>query len=225
MFQGAPANNEWLELYAEPAYAQIVGLAGFNAVPRVIEAQLDVTVLGTGQTGVVGIIFFGKAVGWRFLYTDASATTLVTAGSFVTTRSATTKTATNSFTQGKRVVLLGKDDGATVKSYASGTAGATTATWTTAQGAAKLTTDANPFRVGYDGTNYTQLRLHELWVRINGVVCCHIRPKRLYAGTTTIPDLSGNGNDLTISGTEGTNFRFGSVWNEEPAYSGKEALA
>lgn len=225
MFQGAPANNEWLELYAEPAYAQISGLVGFNAVPRVVEAQLDVTILGNGNPAAVDIILFGKAVGWRFLYTDASATTLVTAGKFTTTRSATSKTATNAFTMGKRVILMGKDDGATVKSYASGTAGATTASWTTAQGAARLTTDTNPFRLGYDGTTYTQLRLHELWVRVNGIVCCHIRPKKLYAGSLVVPDLSGYGNDLSISGTEGTNFRFGSIWNEEAAYSGKEALA
>lgn len=229
MFQAGPANNEFLELGRSGitgAYGIISTYAGMNQFPRKVEMMMDVTPLSPASSPATDIVIAGKAngIGPHFRLSNTLATTLVGVATFDSTRLATTIESEAAMTWGERMVLYGVDDAETVEGYVNGENQTTDGEWTAAQGADVITTDTNPFYLGYNGAAVTYLRLHEFWLKVNGVVCVHLRPKILYRGTGAVPDLSGFGNHMTISGTEDANYRFGSSWNEQPAFSGKEML-
>lgn len=231
MITGAPLNNQFLELLSEPAFASVAALVGMNKDPRKVEVSLDLNVFNCTAIGQGSVLLFGKeTAGWNWGFDDAQPTTLACVARFSSIRNAVTKTSTTSFTYGQRVLLYGSDDGASVKGRANGEDPVASSTWTTAQGTKVLSTDSNPLVLGLDSTIYTHLRLYELWVRVNDIVVCHIRPKVSHQGaagatSVTIPDLSGYGNDLVVSGTQGTNFLFGEAYTRETPFTGSEVLA
>lgn len=228
MFATGPANNAYLDLFGSTASASITTLKGMEN-PRQVEVFLDVMLTAT-VAGVNDILLFGKAGTWLFDY-DAQAAGVSPTRSGLTfrvTRNATfTATTNESPTLGKRLKIYGKDDQSTVKAYSNGVVGSTTTTMTTAQKSYAIATDTNPITLGKSGSNYTGLRLYEAAIRVNGVIVFHVRPRTWMqsgATPTTVPDLSDFGNDLTVSGTLDTDFRFASAWSKEMAYSGKENI-
>lgn len=228
MFATGPANNAYLELLGEPCYALINTRKGMNN-PRTVEVMLDVTLLFSPPS-LTDMLLFGKtSAGWWFdLDTVATGTSATQSGmSFKVTRNATaTATTAASPVFGKRITLWGRDNQTDVKAYSNGSVGSTVKTYTAAEASYSITTDANDITLGKSGSNFTALRLHEAAIRVNGIIVFHVRPKARmqYGDTPTIlPDLSGFGNDMTISGgVINTNYRYASNWSKEMAYSGRE---
>lgn len=229
MFATGPANNCSLDLFQEPAYASIATRKGMEN-PRLVEVMLDVELLAV-VANITDLLLFGKTTaGWLFdLDTPAAGVSSLTTGmSFKVTRNAAViATAGSSPRLGKRITLWGKDDQSTVKAYGNGVVGSTVKTYSTAEASYAISTDTNPITLGLSGANYTQLRLYEAAIRVNGRLVFHVRP-RLWmessATPETVPDLSGMGNNLAISGTHGTNYRYASSWSKQVAYSGKESV-
>lgn len=229
MFATGPANNACLSMYGEPATASITTRNGMEN-PRTVEVMLDVKILGV-VANITNLLLFGKTTaGWLFdLDTPAAGVSAATSGmSFKVTRNAAVTATTNeSPTIGKRITLWGRDDQATVRALSNGAVGTTVKTYTTAEASYPITTDTNPILLGLSGANYTQLKLYEAAIRVNGILVFHVRPRIwMQTGPTplVVPDLSGFGNDLTVSGTLNTNVRYESAWSKQMPYSGKESV-
>lgn len=229
MFSSGPANNCYLDLFGATASASISALKGMEN-PRTVEVMVDLMLTKT-VAGTNDVLLLGKTgAGWWFDYdTQAAGVSPTKSGlTFHVTRNATVLATTNeSPTLGRRLTIWARDDQSTVKAYSNGSVGATTKTYTAAEASYAITTDTNPLTLGVSGSNYTSLRLYELGIRVNGIVVCRIRPRLwMQSGPTptTVPDLSGFGNDLTISGTLNTDFRFASAWSKEIPYAGRETV-
>lgn len=230
MLSAGPANNQYVELWGT-AYGEVTGLNGMNRDPRTVAVSLDLRPMECSLKGASGVLLFGNnTAGWYLTYDDpgAGAGLGINTVSFITTRNSVAKIATCSANYNERQTFFGMDDASTVELADDGAFG-TRQTWTVAQGGYPLAAAASPIELGKDGTTFTHLRFYEGWVRMNGLLVAHWRPKLAYQGATgdttaTIPDLSGMGNDLVVHGVQGTSFAFGEAWFREPAFAGTEAL-
>jgi hypothetical protein len=229
MFSTGPANNCYLDLFGAAVYGSINTLKGMEN-PRQLEVMLDVMLTAT-PASLTDCILFGKASTWAMDYDSPAAgvSAARTGMSFKVTRNAQVIATTNeSPTLGKRITLWGRDNQSTVKAYSNGSVGATSITYTTAQASYAIATDANPILLGKSGANFTSMRLYEAAIRVNGVLVFHVRPRVwMQSGATplVVPDTSGFGNDLTITGGAlDTDFRYRSAWSKQMAYAGKETV-
>lgn len=215
MFASSPQNNAYLELLSNTGLADVSTLRGFSNV-RSIDVRLDVMILNT-NTVASDSTLFGQESFWWFYFNPGAAAT------FSSLRFLTTRTTTNQATwgatldYGKRYILHGFDDGTSVGIRVNGSA--SSATDDTALGTLNpIQVDTDPITVGHDAVFRTRMRLYEAWVRVNGVSVLHLRPKR--GNGATVPDLTEFGNDMTIAGTENTDYLYGKAWNREPAFAG-----
>jgi hypothetical protein len=229
MFPSGPLNNHAYEVLSELGYLTVSTLKGMER-PHQLEVMLDFKVTQFGTAGTTGITLFGKdAVGWRLQY-DAPAAGVIrsAAARFLSTRNSVTKTSTDFTIQlGQRHLFYARDDGSTVKAYLDGVP-ETAQTWTAAQAAYPIDTDANPLYVGYDSVAAiaTLVRVYEAFVKVNGSTALHLRPKPFMADLATplLDDLSEFGNNASFSGTVGTVWRIVKAWGRSPAFTGKETV-
>lgn len=225
MFATGPANNCALEMFTTDAYASITTFKGMENI-RTLEVMIDLMLTGIASS-TSNLNIFGESNSFFFDvdYNGAVANPL-SGLRFVVTRSGQ-KTATPSDVTpdfGKRYTLWAKDDQSTVQARINGASG-TGVTYTTTEAATKIVSPSTDIHIGVFGTPNIQMHLYEAAIRVNGRLVFHVRP-RLYMETSaspgTIPDLSGYGNDLTVGGTHGTDYRYIPSWSRQVPYSGKE---
>lgn len=225
MFATGPANNCALELFTTDAYASITTFKGMENI-RTLEVMIDLMLLGIASSSS-NINVFGESNSffWDLDYNGA-VTDPMSGLRFVVTRGGQ-KTATPSDTTpsfGKRYTLWAKDDQSTVQARINGASG-TGVTYTTTEAATKIVSPSTPIRIGVAGIPNIQMLLYEAAIRVNGRLVCHARPRLWMESSATpgtIPDLSGYGNDVTVGGAHGTDYRYAPSWSRQVPYSGKE---
>lgn len=226
MFATGPANNCYLDLYSTDAYASLSAFKGLTTL-RTIEVMLDVMLLDLGSSSNNQVIA-GEAASTRWdVDNNGIVAAPLTGLSFKVTRAATTYTATPSTTTpayGKRYTFWGRDNGSTVTALVNGAAG-TNVTYTALQAADPIVTPIT-FEFGrFGGGGGMRMRLYEAAIRANGVLVFHVRPRLWMASSATpqtVPDLSGYGNDLAVSGGFGISYDYRASWSRQVPYSGKE---
>ena len=230
MLINAPRNNAYLDLYGASARVVAAALAGATRGHR-LEMFADFSMMAFDSGGADLLAFLGTylGMGW-FEYDAPAANTDSTAPvRFGIYRGSTDKySGDGTITLGRRHALYGVDDQTNVMAWLDGTAlGSATsqADWTPAQ-AARALAFTGDFYAGYDDSQneYTPLRLYEFWVKLDGTVILHWRPKvdMVAADTSiTLVDLSPLGNDGELAADKG---RIVSAWSRNPAaFAGLES--
>lgn len=227
MFATGPANNCCVEFATANAYGSIATVKGMENIRR-LEVMLDLELLGFDSSASNIPILTDSNTGlFCFIDVDYNGLTstpmsgLRAAVNRNTQQIATPANTTPLF--GKRMNLWLKDDQSTITFRTNGLSG-TGITYTATEAAAAIVSPAGPITIGRIG-NTPKMRLYEAAIRVNGSLVFHVRP-RLYMAETatpaTIPDLSPYGNDMTVGGTHGTDFRYIPSWSRQVPFSGRE---
>lgn len=227
MNSSGPLNSAYVELLGASRLEKAT-VAGFLYGNK-IEMMMDFMVTNFGSGAQANLAIGGDYLNPAWFEMDAPATnTAITAPvRFGVLRGAVDKySGDGTITLGRRHVLYGVDDQSNVYGWLDDAAlGAATsqAAWTAAQAAINITSPG-PIYFGYDSSvsRYTRIRIYEAWVKLNGAVVLHVTPR--IGETTTITDRSDFGNDLTVTGTAGTDSLLRSSWNKSRAF-GSEAAA
>lgn len=240
MFHSAPVNNEWVRLAVGDSIARIDVQRGFDAV-HTLDVSMSLLIESTSDNTKDSILL-GNTSGW-WLELNRLGVVNATYGSVAlevtTKRNVTSKTAfypgdARGVFAGRRFNVRAIDNAETLRVFLNGVEGSISQEWDVAQANPFTIVSGSPLSVGtYDAGHaaiYSEInmKLYELAISTNGELVCHIRPKvymennaRNADGTFSIPDISGNGNDLIISGD---NFYFGRGWSRARPYSGRETL-
>lgn len=227
MFATGPANNCALEMFTTDAYGSILTNYGMENI-RTLELMLDLEILAVDSAS--DQLLFGESNSF-FIDMDCngpSATPLSGLRAVIkrnSTMSATPADTTPEYA--RRLTLWVKDDGSTIQFRTNGLSG-TDVTYTATEASYPIVTPmtpASPIYIGR-GTSLTYLlRLYEAAIRVNGTLVFHVRPRLWMADSATpgtVPDLSGYGNNLTVAGAHGTDYRYVPSWSRQVPYSGKE---
>lgn len=219
MFNDSPLNNHYVELYGTSAKVSCAAPSGMND-GRTIEMFADVTPTGYSTTQTNEALI-GTYLGTGWFEYDAPTTnsTDLAPVRFGTLRNTADKySAVGSLKLGQRTTLYGLDNGTNVYLWQDDDALgklAGQADWTAAQ--RRAFTVPSTMYVGHDdGVNlYTHMLLHEFWIKQNGILVLHWRPKLHMdvSGTITLEDLSPFGNNGT-AGASGAEARIRRSWNE-----------
>jgi hypothetical protein len=212
MPQDFPLNDRFIRFDSELAFASIPDSISLSGGSR-IKVTLDCFVDALPAAAPVSLAGKTATADWEF---TMAATGVV---SFTTRRTGGNATAIASTSQalvaGRRVVLEGVDDGVTVKLYVNGVVGGTSP----ASGAGRIVADAVATLIG---AGNSRLGLYAFqWMRDEIVVC------RLYVREVTgaiLYDTSFYENNAAVSGTEDTNFMYGTCTSFEPVYPGSSLL-
>ena len=217
MLQFGSRHHSYLELLGATSKLSRLLPAGITN-GRVIEFMCDFmpTRFSTTQTNEA---LLGTYLGPAWFEYDAPTTNtaIVAPIRFGTIRNATDKYSGDGEIQlGKRTVVYGKDDMTNVSAWQDGVAlGSATsqADWTPAEASQPFAAPAEWF-FGHDDSAslYTNLRLYGAWVKVNGTLIMHYLPND--NDSATLPDQSPFANHGTVSGTEGTDFRYGEAWQK-----------
>jgi hypothetical protein len=219
MFAAGPLNNYFLDLFGATARVSKTPLVGWNNA-RTMEFFADFMPLAFDSPSTTNMATIGTthAGGWFECDTPAAATTTVAPIRFASARNGVYKYSGDGEVElGKRTILYGKDDGVNVTAYQGVTnlASATAqADWTAAQAAIAIDIPTT-FDIAYDSVQvaFTSMRLYEAWVKINGIVVIHYRPKPYMASASELDDLSGYGNEGTIAGVKDTDWRIAETYS------------
>lgn len=239
MFHHGALNNVGMEMMTTTG-AMISTQAGMKNRYS-MEMMLDFAPVGytLAGGGSAGNLFAGgsSSVGWFAITTPSGADSPDATVRFRTRRGTlTTKSsADGSVTLGKRTVLYGKDDATNVYLWQDGVAKgalAAQADWTDALAVNPLYVNTSEADLIYLGGPAITLRLYEWWIKVDGVLVRHFRPKWKDRGYTTtyagvsgigaVPDLAGYHDLLVTSASyvENTDYRFVKAYGRAPAARG-----
>lgn len=225
MFARGPLNNYYLELFGATSRVNVPSVAG-EQQGRNVEMFLDFMLIAwPSLAAATDVIFAGSypGFGWFEAAMPANASPL----NYANARFGVSRNSSISYSEasriylGKRHVMVGADDGVAGEgAYAmlDGTALANDATPWTAANLEDPFDVKGSFDYNYDDFNtvYCKMRVYEAWVKVNGVLIMHHRPKPFMRGTTELTDLSQFGNDGAITVTETTDWRIIENYNEAP---------
>lgn len=214
-----PRHREYLEILTETFRASKASPVG-DGLAHTMEMMLDVMVTRYVTSQSLNVFLAGSesALGWFSHDTPALNASREAPVRFGAERGAATKySGDGTITLGERTVLYGRDNGTNVFAWQDGTAlgsAASQADWTAAQAAVPFT-QASTIAFGYDSglAEPTYLRLYEFWMKLNGKMIYHFKPRLTDSGGTTMPDLSEMDNDLTITGVEDSAWWIKSAWD------------
>lgn len=232
MFDAAPLNDAYVQTISPTAWFYCPTVKGM-ADARSLETMLDVTVLAASDADVADVQVYGVTAG-SFLWTvdiPAVGTANAWDGELDVTRNAATIGAAGIGCElGKRTRLYLRDNGSTVIGSQDGDVTQSgPQSWSAAQASYPIVAFDSIFLGKMPATTYyVRLRLHEAWIKVNGILVAHWVPTTANGGV--IKDHTPFGNDLSVvlgagaaTATEGTDFVVGSSWSEESIlYYGEE---
>lgn len=209
-----PVNDQFISLDGAVAYVSIassLSQGGKQTVEYILDFQMNVmptsAKLLMGRANALGALFQLDSNGRLDFITGR--------GAF----SYTASSAAGAIVAGKRYIARGIDDGSTITLYLNGTlqpVSATTSTTAIAQ-------TATAIEIGRSGgTDYLNMRIYGAQIRQDGRVTVRLMPRE--GSGTTLHDLSGYNQAITLVGTENTNFYWGSAWDREPMFPGSVVL-
>lgn len=223
MFAAGPLNNAYLELFGATArMTSVPGALDDNA--RTLELFVDFMPLAFPTAAVptfMSPVTTTNASPSLDVEVPVTNTAAEAPMEFTVARGATYKfSAPGTIYLGKRHTFLGLDNGTNVFAWLDGAALGSEpgqADWTAAEAALPIESGPDYF-IGFDNfsTKYWPMRLYEMWLKINGSLILHYRPKPYMRSGTEIPDLSQFGIDGTITGTEGTDWRIAEAFATSP---------
>ena len=219
MYTGGPRNDQYLELLGTDTLVTLTAPNGqYRAYTMEMMVDVMLTEVITTNTLAVPIIGDDDGLGWFEADTPAVTADREMPVRFSSKRGATTKkSGDGTLVLGERTVLFGKDNGTNVYAWQDGVAlGKLTAQadWTATQAAdAILVLTTFGFGTG------AKLRLYEFWLKLNGTVIIHWKPKAemMDLATPRLVDASAFSNDGLLSGTaqgnEDVAYWIRSAWN------------
>ncbi len=210
-----PVNDKFIALDGTACYVNVatsMSQNGRNKVEYIIDVQFDA--LGSSNP----LIARANAIGPSLDVDSAGKVSFTVPRNSVNYIAAS---ANGAIVPGKRYIIRGVDDGASVKLYINGTVQPTTATPT----ALAITVGLTDTLIGKSsGGSFSKIRIFGAQVRQDGIVTIRILPRA--TSGTTLHDISGFNQTVTLAGTtvEGTNFYWGTAWNREPMFAGGVTL-
>lgn len=215
-------HHSYFELLSATARFQ-AALTGMTNL-HTLEILADITPLKFSTTQVQeAVVGSYLALGWFEYDAPTTLTSNVAPVRFGTIRNATDKySADGEIVLGQRTVLRGIDDGENVTMWQDGVdAGPRDEddVWTEAELGYPIAA-VTDYYVGWDNSLdlYTQIRLHELWIKADGVLLLRWAPEAEDAGALVDRGEFGRNGSITLAGsaaTEDTDWRFGSEIHEE----------